>query len=281
MIQNLLLPFIMLLIVSLDLWSKFLIKYYEMYTYSLGPIKFAFVQNYGFSNGLLSDQKIELIQFVTLFFCIILIFLNLYFIVFLKNNFFKLKLSITILVSAMLSNAIDRFLNNYVTDFIYFKVGNFTTAIFNLADSIQLIGLILFFYYSAKSINLILPKNNIRSSAFRIIEFKISLWIFLVQSVGIIFISLLFIFLTQINELNFFSIPNSIRLYTSAIILFSLLSFTFYLKIISSLTDPIYGLKRYITDLENGKDYHFKTRSSDRLPEIVTLAEKIRQLIKQ
>ncbi|TPW28067.1 signal peptidase II [Martelella alba] len=56
-----------------------------------------------------------------------------------------LQLGLALIVSGALGNIIDRFVYGHVIDYVLFHVGNWSFAVFNLADSFITIGAVLVF----------------------------------------------------------------------------------------------------------------------------------------
>lgn len=106
-----------------------------------GVLRFTAVENTGASFGVFSDSTlaltiISLITVIALFFVII----------FTANNRNPLmRAALVMILAGGLGNVIDRFMLQYVRDFIYFELIDF--AVFNVADSCLTVGTIILIIY--------------------------------------------------------------------------------------------------------------------------------------
>lgn len=64
----------------------------------------------------------------------------------LPTNGITFKIGLSVLMGGISGNVIDRVKNGYVIDFIYLKIGQFITPVFNLADIFQWIGYAMIIY---------------------------------------------------------------------------------------------------------------------------------------
>lgn len=105
-------------------------------------------QNFGAAFGILEGKRIFFL-FITLLVLGYLVY------ELIKNVKNKLYLSSLILIiSGIIGNFIDRLVLGYVRDFLDFKIFKYDFAIFNLADSFIVIGVILFL------LNIIMEERN-------------------------------------------------------------------------------------------------------------------------
>ncbi|MBR4177763.1 MAG: signal peptidase II [Bacilli bacterium] len=103
-----------------------------------GFFKFSCIKNTGISFGLLSGYRIIIILLT-----ILIIGYLLY--EFIKYNKSKLFLvSSIMIIGGALGNLIDRIFRGYVVDFISFTIFNKEMAIFNIADILITIGIVLY-----------------------------------------------------------------------------------------------------------------------------------------
>lgn len=103
-----------------------------------GVFKFSCIKNTGISFGLLSGYRIIIILLT-----ILIIGYLLY--EFIKYNKSKLFLvSSIMIIGGALGNLIDRIFRGYVVDFISFTIFNKEMAIFNIADILITIGIVLY-----------------------------------------------------------------------------------------------------------------------------------------
>ena len=132
---------IFVIFVSLDLFSKFIIKNNLVLNQILELNKFLdiiYLQNYGVSFGLLSG--------VISYWLLIIIGLMIVLLIFylMVNSKKKLeKLAFFIIIIGAISNILDRTINTYVVDFILIHYKNYYWPAFNLADIYITIGIIM------------------------------------------------------------------------------------------------------------------------------------------
>lgn len=120
------------ILVFFDQLTKF---YFTEKYFDFGFFAFSYVKNYGISFGLFQGIS-NLI--------IIVSFLALGFLFYTRHEFKKHPVLLTLIVSGIIGNLIDRIFLGYVVDFINFKIW----PVFNLADSFLVIGIILFIILS-------------------------------------------------------------------------------------------------------------------------------------
>ena len=139
-----------ILLVFLDQITKFVAKN----TFINNPkvliknvLEFSYTENTGAAFGVLKNQ------FAFFYIITILVILFILFFVYktdFSSKYLPIIFSILLIFSGSIGNLIDRIKNNYVIDFIYFKIIDF--PLFNLADTYITIGasliiiLFLFFY---------------------------------------------------------------------------------------------------------------------------------------
>ena len=135
--------FYIFLIFALDRISKILVlslseKYSEIELYQSSFINIFLIWNKGIAFGLLSFEKNDLYNLITvLIFVIILILFVLVF----KSERFK-KISYIFITGGALGNLFDRIVYNSVPDFIDIHYKEFHWFIFNIADIFITIGVI-------------------------------------------------------------------------------------------------------------------------------------------
>lgn len=269
------------IIISMDLYSKSLTSKIFHAKYFLSDfIGIKFVANYGFANGSLSQHSTDAIQVITLFFITVLISINVSILLFNKAKHFPIKFYLSLIIAGMSSNAIDRFINGYVADFIFIKTEIYRSPVFNLADLFQIIGVIGFLFYSIKYLDQILPKDDKRSFLRQLkkLEFKLAFLIFFIHLIGFTFLTTLFLLLISSYDIEVAKIPNLKILLSLSLLLFFCVSIVFSHKILFRLIGPIYALKRYINDLKEGKDYDLNLREGDQLPEVIMISKEFKKL---
>ena len=117
-------------------------------TFSLNEVKtviknffsLSYIQNTGAAWGIFQDKTIVLA-------IISLIFLYFFvkYIIELKNVNKLSMVSLGLILGGIVGNLFDRIVNNYVIDFLSFKIFSYNFPIFNLADTFIVLGIILIF----------------------------------------------------------------------------------------------------------------------------------------
>ena len=151
-IKNLQKIIIFLIFVSLDLFSKYLVfNYIDLYKFiKITPfLDITHIHNFGISFGLFS----EIIPAV---FLIIIALLVVFFIIYLllNSNDYLEYWGLFIIICGAIGNIIDRFVNGYVIDFIYFHINQYYWPAFNFADIYISVGIIMILLNMLKKVKL-------------------------------------------------------------------------------------------------------------------------------
>ena len=141
---------IFLIFVSLDLFSKYLVFYYiDLYKFiKITPfLDITHIHNFGISFGLFSET-------IPAVFLIIIALLVVFFIIYLLLNShdYLEYWGLFIVICGAIGNIIDRLINGYVIDFIYFHINQFYWPAFNFADIYISIGIIMIIVNMVKKI---------------------------------------------------------------------------------------------------------------------------------
>lgn len=155
------------LLTAFDQWTKYIavthLKGKPPFVIIDGVFEFSYLQNSGAAWGILQGHQ-EFFYILTVLVFIFLIYAAIktpY-----TRHYAPLHAVMTLLASGALGNFIDRLINGYVHDFIYFKLINF--PVFNIADSYVTISMIifivifLFVYKDESEFNYLIPfkKDN-------------------------------------------------------------------------------------------------------------------------
>lgn len=122
-----------------------------------GVFELHYFENTGAAWGMLQNKQL-LFYVLTVIFCI-LVLVEVYRL-YKEPRFAPFVYTLFVVLAGALGNFIDRILNQYVVDFIYFKLIDF--PIFNLADcyitvSVVIVMLLILFYYSDEEFEHIFP----------------------------------------------------------------------------------------------------------------------------
>ena len=141
---------IFLLLVFADLFSKFLVfNYIELYKFIkiTNFLDITHIHNFGVSFGLFAGTIPPLVLII---FAILVVFFIIY--LFLKTEDIYEHWGFFIIVCGAVANIIDRSLNGYVIDFIYFHINQFYWPAFNFADIYISLGIIMIIINMLKKI---------------------------------------------------------------------------------------------------------------------------------
>ena len=144
---------IFIILVLIDLLSKYLVyNFIDLYKFIKITSFFdiTHIHNFGVSFGLFSDLVSPLIL-------VLIGLLVVIFIIYLLLNSKEILeyWGLFIIICGAMANIIDRSINGYVIDFIYFHINNFYWPAFNFADIYISIGIIMIILNMFKKINLI------------------------------------------------------------------------------------------------------------------------------
>ena len=96
-----------------------------------------YVQNKGAAWSILEDKRILLLIITVIVLFLINKFMN-------KEQLDKLEsLSYGIIIGGIVGNLVDRIFRGYVIDFLDFKIFNYNYPVFNLADTLIVVGIIM------------------------------------------------------------------------------------------------------------------------------------------
>ena len=140
---------IFLSLVLLDILSKyFVFNYIDLYQFI--KITYFFdithIHNFGVSFGLFAGTIPSLVLiFIGLFVTAFVIYL------YINSRDTLERWGLFIIICGAIANIVDRSINGYVIDFLYFHINQFYWPAFNIADSAISIGILLFLYGSFKN----------------------------------------------------------------------------------------------------------------------------------
>jgi len=141
---------IFLFLVITDLLSKyFVFNYIDLYRFIKIThfLDITHIHNFGVSFGLFSETIPSLILII---FAMLVVFFIIY--LFLNSNDILESWGLFIIICGAMANIIDRFINGYVIDFIYFHINQFYWPAFNFADIYISIGIIMIIINMVKKI---------------------------------------------------------------------------------------------------------------------------------
>ena len=275
-------PFILCLFV--DQWTK-VISSNWVGEAQYGPLSLIPFKNVGFMmGGFGSLSKIYTIVFpATLAGFVVFSFLAVQYFLPIKSSI--LRAGVSIFIASLLSNVLDRVRLGYVVDFIYFNFGSFETGIFNVADSLQWVGVALISYGYASAGGLLYPEDQRRNQVWVDPAFQIRYCAALVVvgfcfalTLGLLSYTFLSVTLSQIADVN---VIVSRQMLQSFVILYSVTSFVFLLCILAAgvwlshrVVGPVKGFENFLEDLLEGKSRQFKVRQMDEFGQLERIAAR-------
>jgi len=141
---------IFLFLVITDLLSKYIVfNYIDLYRFIKIThfLDITHIHNFGVSFGLFSETIPSLVLII---FGMLVVFFIIY--LFLNSNDILESWGLFIIICGAMANIIDRFINGYVIDFIYFHINQFYWPAFNFADIYISIGIIMIIINMVKKI---------------------------------------------------------------------------------------------------------------------------------
>ena len=206
---------------------------------------------------------------------------------FLPENVMKLRVGLSILLGGILGNVVDRILYGSIVDFIVVGRGLKISPAFNVADALQWVGYGLIVYMILFRSHLIWHEDNKRNKLwidpayqlkYSVILASVSVWFSLVFGVYT------YTFMkVMIRDLIVNGAGNADKylppFVTILVILALMFSFSLFLigrHLSHRSVGPIFGFKRYISDLKKGVWYNFKLRQSDEFKDLEKIADSIK-----
>ncbi len=150
--------FWVIVLVALDQWTKYLAKtgLSKNIVIIPGVFELQYVENQGAAFGILQNQLAFFVIFTLIMGAVILL---VYRHIPEEKGYGWIRLSTILIFSGAIGNLIDRVMNRYVVDFLYFKPIDFPT--FNVADSYVVVGAISFvllYFIQKKKVEEVLNK---------------------------------------------------------------------------------------------------------------------------
>jgi signal peptidase II len=202
------------------------------------------------------------------------------------------RLGLSLFGSAILGNIIDRARLGGVMDFIALKFGNFQTGIFNFADAVQWVGVVLIFFALIKRADLIWPVHERRGRKWIHPEFQGKLILMLgfagiscLFITGVLSYSYLLVTLKSMIGTDMLFVQQSAMTFallfsiSSTVCVMSLL----YLGLVFShrIVGPVKSFERFLEDVLEGRDRDFKLRAGDEMSHLEEVALRFKQQLHQ
>ncbi len=275
-----LLPFA--LVLGIDQASKTLAQSYLVNPLSWGPFILGLHYNTGFFLGGFKDASQLLTVILPVSLGGFLVYAHFVLQYFLPIASKTLRIGLSVLFASFISNVVDRFRFGSVVDFIFVKLGVIQTGVFNIADSLQWLGVGLFFFSFIRERNVFYPPEDRRGRLWIDPYFQgkycLTL-IFVGASFGLIsgFLSHSFLQIvlsrTSLPFEQTIGIQNTFTwsyLFICAFFFVSL--FLIGIRLSHRIVGPVKSFSRFLDDLINGKNSQFKLRERDEFMHFEELA---------
>jgi lipoprotein signal peptidase len=241
----------------------------------------ASILNPGIIFGHLSsvDPLIRIIFFSTLFTLILFlgIFIKFYYLS--SPRFRNMTFALSVFLAGIAGNAVDRIRMGRVIDFIAIPSTDYKA---NLADFFQIISFFVLIYYLFNQGSELFYENGKRRIKLVDPNYQMS---FAFKFCLISFFSMLvmgtfsFVFMKVYNPLfNGFLQGVFLSYWLVLFALVLLLSFVFGLILSQRKIGPILALKRFVTDIKNGKEAELKLRELDSFKELEEISKDIHEI---
>jgi len=257
-----------------------------------GPVHFILVFNEGAMLGLFANLPafLRIVTLSTSGFFILSLYAFIQYIVPVKM--LKLRIGLSLLVGGIIGNVLDRTYYGYVIDFIGFKINQFHSPVWNVADMIQWVGygLVLFSVFTEG--HLLWPDKDTRKKFWVNKTFQLRYAsIFMTAGLLISTICMVFSYTYLKISLNQLGLQNTISInqYTESFLYsFIVLNLTFAITLFlfariasQKIAGPVYAFERFLSEaLDNNQiDEEIKTlklRAGDEFRHLEELAEKIK-----
>ena len=234
-------------------------------------------KNYGVFLGFLSNSS-AIFRIVTLAtFSGFLLFIYSVLLYLLPKNLHFLKYSLSLILSGILGNVLDRITKSYTIDFIPIHFGNFHAA-YNIADIFLFIGTFYFIFAifrfedkiwhpeNSRNTYLVNPREQLRLAfKFFLISFFTSIFL------GIFCIS----FIQSFSTLSSTQLNEFVIIYTVLAFLFSASTFLIGVIISHKSAGPLYAFELYVERLLSGSTDRLSLRDGDNYKHLENVANKL------
>lgn len=250
----------------------------DQITKSLAVNHLTIHRNYGVFLGFLSNTS-TLFRVVTLStFSAFLIFIYSVLIYLLPKHLFFLKVTLSVILSGVMGNVVDRITKFYTIDFIPVDIGNFHAS-YNVADIFLWCGTCYFIFAIFKYENkiwrpdnsrntyLVNPKEQLRLAfKFLLVSFFTSVFL------GVFCMS----FLQSLSYLKGNQFYEFFVIYIILASLFSISTFLIGVIVSHKSSGPLYAFELYVEKLLKGSNENLILRDGDNYKHLEDLAEKLR-----
>ncbi len=195
-----------------------------------------------------------------------------------------LRVGMSTLMGGIIGNVIDRTIQGYVIDFVFFEFGKWHSPVFNLADVLQWVGYGCLVVALLKDGELLWPSNNIRKYYWINPAFQLRYcftFMFIGVGFGLIagvfsytFLRFMVVDLIGNNQklLDQFLIP-FVQTYTVFTLAFGAFLFMIGRTLSHRVAGPVYAFERFVKNFISGKSQKLKLRQSDEFTHLEALSQ--------
>jgi len=261
----------------------------------IGPVHLILVFNEGAMLGLFAKLP-AILRIVTLstsgFF---ILSLYAFFQYIIPIRMMKLRLGLSLLVGGIIGNVLDRTYNGYVIDFIGFKVGQFHSPVWNVADMIQWVGYALVIYSIFTEGQLLWPDKDTRKRFWVNKNFQLR-YASIFMTAGLLISTICMVFSYTYLKVSLIELGMqnmaTVNQYTESFLYsFVILNLTFAITLFlfarvasQKIAGPVYAFERFLSEaLDNQMSEDIKAlklRAGDEFRHLEQLAEKIKLRLK-
>jgi signal peptidase II len=197
-----------------------------------------------------------------------------------------LRVGMSTLMGGIIGNVIDRTIQGYVIDFVYFEIANWHSPVFNVADVLQWVGYTCLVVALLKDGELLWPQNNIRKYYWINPTFQLR-YCFTLMFIGVgfgliagvfsyTFLRFMVVDLIGNNQklLDQFLIP-FVQTYTAFTLAFGAFLFLIGRSLSHRVAGPVYAFERFVKNFIAGKPQKLKLRKNDEFLHLEALSKLI------
>lgn len=195
-----------------------------------------------------------------------------------------LRVGMSTLMGGIIGNVIDRTVQGYVIDFIYFELGQWHSPVLNIADALQWVGYACLVTALLKDGELLWPQNNIRKYYWINPSFQLR-YCFTLMFIGVgfgliagvfsyTFLRFMVVDLIGNNQklLDQFLIP-FVQTYSIFTLAFGAFLFLIGRSLSHRVAGPVYAFERFVKNFIAGKPQRLKLRKSDEFMHLENLSQ--------
>lgn len=234
-------------------------------------------KNYGVFLGFLSNTGATFRIITLTTFSGFLLFIYSVFLYLLPNNLGFIKYTLSVILSGILGNVVDRMTRSYTVDFIPFHWGDFHAA-FNIADIFLFCGTAFLIFSIFKYEDKIWHPDNSRNNYLinPREQLRLAFKFFLISFFTSIFLGVFsFSFLKSFASLNSTLINEFAIIYLLLALLFCSSTFLIGVIISHKSAGPLYAFEMYVERLLEGKDETLILRDGDNYRHLEDVAKKL------